>query len=98
MTRDSRKGWRYKLRTDANQRLRRSPEVRRAVEAFRRHHLEGATCSSRARTPHRGKLEVHHVGGLRPGRRPRLAWLCEFHNQRDAGNAQRRYGGRNGRY
>lgn len=37
MTRDvSRKGWRYKLETDANHRFRQRPEIRNPVERFRR--------------------------------------------------------------
>lgn len=84
MTNDSKKGWRYKLKTDKNQRERRRSDVRARVREFK----ERATpkCSSRSRTRHGGDLEVHHVGGIKKDQRAqRLAFMCEDHNRADAG-------------
>lgn len=90
LTRDvSRKGWRYKLQTDANHRFRRRPEVRNPVEAFRRNSpARDRYCHSTATSPHKGPLQVHHVGGIKrdPGRQ-RFTWLCMRHNMRAAGYA-----------
>lgn len=91
MTNDSRKGWKYKLRTDKNQRERRRPEVRARVREFK--DRAAPTCSSRSGTPHGGELEVHHVGGIKRNQRSqRLAYMCEDHNRADAG--QRPHGAR----
>lgn len=86
MTNDHRKGWLYKLKTDANQRKRRLPWIRNPVERFRRQNPPGdpdRRCQSRSRTPHGGPLEVHHVGGLRRG--ARLVFFCRKHNREAEG-------------
>lgn len=88
MTNDSKKGWKYKLQTDRNQRLRRDPDVRRRTERFRRDaKKEGRWyCHSKSRLPHGGELEVQHVGGIKPkGKGQRLTVFCERHNRADEG-------------
>ena len=81
MTNDSRKGWMYKARTDANHRWRRRPEIRNPVERFRRNApMNLRRCQSRSMIPHEGPLEVHHVGG-RLTSEPRLVFMCRRHNR-----------------
>lgn len=93
MTNDSKKGWRYKLATDKNQRERRKPEVRARVREFKER--AARKCASSSRTRHAGELEVHHVGGIKKRQQDqRLAYLCEKHNRADAG--QRPHGAARG--
>lgn len=85
MTNDSRKGWRYKRETDANHRWRRQPGIRNPVERFRRSAPDTVRyCHSRSIIPHRGPLEVHHVGE-RLNRNPDLVFMCRRHNRLASG-------------
>lgn len=92
MSNDYRKGWQYRMATDANFRARAKHAGK--IRAARKRLITDnpkARCQSRAATPHVGPLELHHVGGDLSGAKGYRV-MCRRHNRAASNVAPSRKG------